>query len=227
MLFVDQKPIFIVSKQRKLLLEGWNQVTGQYSCLENSIDGGAWQVAVHGVAKSQTRLSGFTFTFHFHALEKEMATHSSVLAWRIPGAAELGGLLCGVAQSRTRLKRLSSSSSSSRVLPSNYQGGCFCIIWGQKAGQWIRGAQWFQWGSASSGDDLLSGLCFSSLSTKPTTCGLGIGHHTVYGFPQWLHEFTFLPTVQEGSLFSTPSPAFIVYCFLHDGHPDQCYVIPH
>ena len=55
--------------------------------------GGAWWAVVHGVAKSQTRLSYFTFTFHFHALEKEMATHSSVLAWRIPGMAEPGGLL--------------------------------------------------------------------------------------------------------------------------------------
>ena len=65
----------------------------QYSCLENPTDGGAWWAAVHGVAKSQTRVSDFTFTFHFHALEKEMATHSSVLAWRIPGTGEPGGLL--------------------------------------------------------------------------------------------------------------------------------------
>ena len=57
------------------------------------MDGGAWWAAVHGVAKSRTRLSNFTFTFHFHALEKEMATHSSVLAWRIPGTVEPGGLL--------------------------------------------------------------------------------------------------------------------------------------
>ena len=64
----------------------------QYSCLENPMDGGAWWAAVHGVAKSQTRLSDFTFTSHFHALEKEMATHSSVLAWRIPGMGEPGGL---------------------------------------------------------------------------------------------------------------------------------------
>ena len=64
----------------------------QYSCLENPMDGGAWWAAVHGVAKSQTRLSDFAFTFHFHALEKEMATHSSVLAWRIPGTGEPGGL---------------------------------------------------------------------------------------------------------------------------------------
>ena len=65
----------------------------QYSCLENRMDRGAWWAAVHGVAKSQTRLSDFTFTFHFHALEKEMATHSSVLAWKIPGTGEPGGLL--------------------------------------------------------------------------------------------------------------------------------------
>ena len=64
----------------------------QYSCLENPMDGGAWEAAVHGVAKSWTRLSDLTLTFHFHAMEKEMATHSSVLAWRIPGAGEPGGL---------------------------------------------------------------------------------------------------------------------------------------
>ena len=64
----------------------------QCSCLENPMDGRAWWAAVHGVAKSQTRLSDFTFTFHFHALEKEMAAHSSVLAWRIPGIGEPGGL---------------------------------------------------------------------------------------------------------------------------------------
>ena len=62
-------------------------------CLENPMDRGAWYAAVHGFAKSQTRLSDFTFTFHFHALEEEMATHSSVLAWRIPGMAGPGGLL--------------------------------------------------------------------------------------------------------------------------------------
>ena len=64
----------------------------QYSCLENPMDGGAWWAVVHGVGKSWTRLSDFTFTFHFHALEKEMATHSSVLAWRIPGTGEPVGL---------------------------------------------------------------------------------------------------------------------------------------
>ena len=65
----------------------------QYSYLETPMDGGAWEAAVHGVAKSRTRLSDFTFTFHFHVLEKEMATHSSVLGWRIPGMGEPGGLL--------------------------------------------------------------------------------------------------------------------------------------
>ena len=64
----------------------------QYSCVGNPMDGGAGKAAVHGVAKSRTRLSDFTFTFHFHALEKEMATHSSVLAWRIPGTGEPSGL---------------------------------------------------------------------------------------------------------------------------------------
>ena len=97
----------------------------QYSCLENPMDGGAWWAAVHGVAKSRTRLSDFTFTYHFHALEKEMATHSSVLAWRIPGTAEPGGLLPSLG-SHTRLKRLSSSSSSgsrAKTAPSGLEGG--------------------------------------------------------------------------------------------------------
>ena len=64
----------------------------QCSCLENTKDGGAWWAAVYGVAQSQTRLSDFTLNFRFPALEKEMATHSSVLAWRIPGMGEPGGL---------------------------------------------------------------------------------------------------------------------------------------
>ena len=76
--------------------DGYGEGNGtplQYSCLENPMDGGAWKAAVHGLAKSWTRLSDFTFPFHFPALEKEMATHSSVLAWRIPGTEEPGGLL--------------------------------------------------------------------------------------------------------------------------------------
>ena len=74
------------------------------------MDREAWRAAIHGVAKSRTRLSNFTFTFH--ALEKEMATHSSVLAWRIPGTEEPGGLPSIVSHSRTQLKRLSSMPSS-------------------------------------------------------------------------------------------------------------------
>ena len=66
--------------------------TLQYSCLENPMGGGAWKAAVHGVTEGWTWLSHFTFTLYFHALEKEMATHSSVLAWRVPGTGEPGGL---------------------------------------------------------------------------------------------------------------------------------------
>ena len=78
-------------------IEVWKTVKAngnplQYSCLENPTDGGAWKATVHGVAEGRTRLSDFTFTFHFLALEKEMATHSSVLAWRIPGTGEPDGL---------------------------------------------------------------------------------------------------------------------------------------
>ena len=74
-----------------MIFEG-NGTLLQYSCLENPMDGGAWWAAVHGVAEGRTRLSDFTLTSHFHALEKEMATHSSVLAWRVPGTGEPGGL---------------------------------------------------------------------------------------------------------------------------------------
>ena len=81
------KTFRLTRKEVKLAIEIW-----KYFCLENPMDGGAWLAAVHGVAKSQTQLSDFTFTFHFHALEKEMATHSSVLAWRIPGTGKPGGL---------------------------------------------------------------------------------------------------------------------------------------
>ena len=80
-----------LAESKKIIGEG-NGTPLQYSCLENPMDRGAWQAAVHGVAESWTRLSDFTLTFHFHALEKEMATHSSVLAWRIPGIGEPGGL---------------------------------------------------------------------------------------------------------------------------------------
>ena len=81
------------------------------------MDRGAWSAAVHGVTRSQARLNDFTFIFHFHALEKEIATHSSVLAWRIPGTGEPGGLPSLGSQSRTRLKPLSSSSRKNVLDP--------------------------------------------------------------------------------------------------------------
>ena len=84
---------FIVTASRDGIVKVWKCSPLQYSCWENPMDGGAWRAAVHGVAESRTRLSDFTFTFHFPALEKEMATHSSVLAWRISGMGEPGGVL--------------------------------------------------------------------------------------------------------------------------------------
>ena len=92
--FGGQDHVYLGERKKSFILdfgEG-NGTPLQYSCLENPMDRGAWKAAVHGVARSRTRLSDFTFTFHFHALEKEMATHSSVLAWRIPGTGEPGGL---------------------------------------------------------------------------------------------------------------------------------------
>ena len=89
---MSQVKISLCDLSSRLVGEG-NGTPLQHSCLENPIDRGAWWAAVHGVAKSRTRLSDFTFTFQFHALEKEMATHSSVLAWRIPGMGEPRGLL--------------------------------------------------------------------------------------------------------------------------------------
>ena len=88
----------------------------QYSCLENPMDGGAWWAAVHGVARSWTRLSDFTFTFHFHALEKEMATHSSSCLENPRDGGAWWATVSRVAQSQTRLKQLSSSSSSKQLL---------------------------------------------------------------------------------------------------------------
>ena len=86
--------ILIVQNLGQRLVYTGNGTPLKYSCLENPMDGGAWWAAVHGVTKSRTRLRNFPFTFHFPALEKEMATHSSVLAWRIPGTGEPGGLPC-------------------------------------------------------------------------------------------------------------------------------------
>ena len=85
----------------------------QHSCLENPMNGGAWWAAVHGVDEGQTQLSDFTFTFHFHALEKEMATYSSVLTWRIPGTVEPGGLPSLGSQNGTGLRWLSSLAAVS------------------------------------------------------------------------------------------------------------------
>ena len=81
-----------LGKNDSIIVGEGNGTPLQSSCLENPMDGGAWQAGVRGVVKSRTRLSDFTFIFHFHALEKEMATRSSVLAWRIPGTGEPGGL---------------------------------------------------------------------------------------------------------------------------------------
>ena len=80
----------LLEKPKELGISSYYGTPLQDSCLENPMDGGAWQAAVH--AKGRTRLSDFTFTFHFHALEEEMAIRSSVLAWRIPGTGESGGL---------------------------------------------------------------------------------------------------------------------------------------
>ena len=100
-IIIDDYPLLIFLILKVSIVSEWlycwvyregNGTPLQYSCLENPMDGGAWCTAVHGVAKSWAQLSDFTFTFHFHALEREMATHSSVLAWRIPGTEESGGL---------------------------------------------------------------------------------------------------------------------------------------
>ena len=84
------RSLFLFERTTDELREG-NGTPLQNSCLENPMDGEAWWAAVHGVVKSRTRLSDFTFTFHFQELKKEMATHSSVLAWRIPGRGRLVG----------------------------------------------------------------------------------------------------------------------------------------
>ena len=97
------------------------------------MDGGAWWAAVHGVTKSQTQLNDFTFTFQFHALEKEMATHYRVPAWRIPGTGACWAAICGVSQSWTRLTGLSSIGVcgaifywiSSRILLESVKG---CVL---------------------------------------------------------------------------------------------------
>ena len=105
----------------------------QCSCLESPMYGGVWWAAVHGVAKSQTRLSGFTFTFHFHAVEKEMATHSSVLAWRIPGTREPSGLTSmGLHRVRYNWSDLAATAAVNRLQCSGHSlsgtWGCESLI---------------------------------------------------------------------------------------------------
>ena len=115
----------------------------QYSCLENLVGGGAWWATVRGVAKSRTRLSDFTFTLHFHAVEKEMETHSSVLALRIPGTGKPGwAAVYGVAQSRTQLKRLSSSSSSSFGERNGNPLQCSCLENPRDGEAWLGCCLW-------------------------------------------------------------------------------------
>ena len=104
----------------------------QYSCLENPMDRGAWQAAVHEVTKSQTWLSDFTFFFHFHALEKVMATHYSALAWRIPGMAEPGGLpSMGSHRVRHDWSNLAASSFPNTICWKDFLS-LLCIFWRQK-----------------------------------------------------------------------------------------------
>ena len=106
----------------------------QYSCLENPMDGRAWWAAVYGVTKSRTWLSDFSFTFHFPALEKEMATHSSVLAWRIPGTGEPGGLLSlGLHRVGHNWSDLAAAAASCNVIYQLFQS-CFPVLQNDDSG---------------------------------------------------------------------------------------------
>ena len=101
-------------------LKFWRRQNFQYSCLENPMEGGAWKAAVHGVTEGRTRLSNFTFTFYFHALEKEMATHSCSCLENPRDGGAWWAAIYGVAQSRTQLKRLSSSIWNLNVWESTF-----------------------------------------------------------------------------------------------------------
>ena len=119
----------------------------QYSCLENLMDGGPWWAAVHGVAGSRARLSDFTLTFHFHALEKEMATHSCSCLENPRDSGAWWAAVSGVTQSRTRLKPLSSSSSSSNAMDCSPPGSSVHRILQAGILQWVampssRGSSW-------------------------------------------------------------------------------------
>ena len=114
---------YIKPKSKKKKIGEGNGTPLQYSCLENPTDREAWKAAVHGVTEGRRRLSDFTFTFHFHALEKEMATHSSVLAWRIPGKGEPGGLpsmgsnRVGLSKSKKQINCVSNSKKETKQYP--------------------------------------------------------------------------------------------------------------
>ena len=126
--------IFTVFEFSRQLYGEGNGTPLQYSCLENPMDGGAWWAAVHWVAKSRTRLSDFTFSFHFHALEKEMATHSSVLAWRISGTEEPGGLP-SMGSHRVRRDWRDLAAAAAVLVPGKSHGRrslVGCSPWGRK-----------------------------------------------------------------------------------------------
>ena len=118
------KPLLCASVSSTVKWVDHNGTPLQYSCLENPMDGGALQAAVHGVTKSRTQLSDFTFTFHFHALEKEMATHSSVCLENPRDVGARWAAIYGVAQSQTRLKQLGSSSRIKTYIRFQWRKGC-------------------------------------------------------------------------------------------------------
>ena len=148
-----------------------------YSCLENPMDRGAWWAAVHGVATSQIRLSDFTFTFHFHALEKEVATHSSVLAWRVPGTGEPGGLpsmgshrvghdwsdlAAAAAARRAKVEKLADLS------PDSLPNSCFCSVTQLCPTLWPHGLQHARPPCPSPTPRACSNSCPSSQWCQPT-----------------------------------------------------------
>ena len=121
----NRSSVALSMTKTKLGVSSGNGTPLQCSCLENPMDRGAWWAAVHGVAKSRTRLNDFTLTFHFHALEKEMATHSSVLAWRTPGTGEPGGL---PSMGSHRVGHNWRNLAAAAVKPSLYIPEQFCVV---------------------------------------------------------------------------------------------------
>ena len=177
----------------------------QYSCLKNSMGRGAWWAAVRGVAKSQTQLSGFTFTFHFHALEKEMATHSSILAWRISGTGEPGGL------PSMRSHRVGHDWSD--LAAAAAAAAMFLAFWGS-CPSYVRTIKLFC-GKTSMERDW--GLCFLSPQKwgkvinvshcfKPPS--FGVIRSLQKDFNSGLCHHLLLPTVGEGDSVHTSQPCF-------------------